>query len=242
MLPLLAVLFVLAVVWLDWKRSRLPVFDYLVLRVTLIYSRLWHRWKRNRPAPFPREGACLVVSNHTCSADPVFIVAGCRSPIGFVVAQEHFNLHPFTRWVLDGLGCVPVRRGGCDPIAVRRILRALEGGHSLCLFPEGNLSSVRRNRLGLPKTGIGYLALKTRLPVFPVYVEGGPRTDELLASWLLPSPRAARVRYGPAIDLSAFYARPLNRKLIEDATHLIMDRIRALGNARPGHVPDGGEA
>jgi len=232
MLPLFAVIFVAVVFLVDWKRSRLEIFDYLVLRITLIYSRLWHRWKCNRPAPFPLDRPCLVVSNHTCSSDPVMILAGCRFPIGFVVAREHYNLHPLARRILEALHCVPVRRGGTDAVAVRRILRTLEAGHSLALFPEGNLSNVRLGRVGPGKQGIAYLALKSKLPVFPIFIDGGPRTDALLASWLLPSPRAARVFFGPAVDLSDFQGRPLDRKLIAEASLRIMDGIRALDPKR----------
>ena len=34
-----------------------------------------------------------------------------------------------------------------------------------------------------------------------------------------------RVTYGPAMDLSAFYDRPIDRKLLEEVTRTIMDRI-----------------
>ena len=242
MLALLAAAFTVSVFLVDWRRSRLVLFDYLVLRVTFIYSRLWHRWKCNRPAPFPLDGACLVVANHTCSADPVLIVAGCRFPIGFVVAHEHHNLHPIARVAFSMRftvfrSCAEAAIQG----ALRRILHTLESGRSLCLFPEGNLSNVRRNRVGIAKQGIGYLALKTRLPVYPVYIDGGPRTDRLLPSWVFPSPRAARVYYGEAIQLSTFYDRPLDRKLIEETTYLIMERIRALdpkAKARPASNGD----
>src|SRR5262245_5184482 len=213
MLPLMAVVVLFLIVWIDWKRSKLGRFDYAVLRVSLIYARLWHRFSSNRPAPFPLDRACLVASNHTCSADPMYILAACRYPIGFVVAQEHYQLHAFFRWVLDNICSVPVRRGGQDPIAVRRILRTLSRGRILCVFPEGGLSGVARGRRGHLKQGIGYLALKTRLPVYPVHISGGPRTDELLPSWVYFTPRAARVDFGPAIDLSAFYDRPLSRKV-----------------------------
>lgn len=168
------------------------------------------------------------------------ILAGCRFPIGFVVAQEHHNLHPLARRILDAIHCVPVRRGGSDAVAVRRILRTLEAGHTLVLFPEGNLSNVRLGRVGPGKQGIAYLALKSKLPVYPIFIDGGPRTDALLASWLLPGPRAARVVFGPPVDLSDFQDRPLDRKLIAEASLRIMDRIRALDPKRRTPTKGGG--
>jgi 1-acyl-sn-glycerol-3-phosphate acyltransferase len=233
MLPVVSVLFFAGVFLVDWKRTRLDLFSYFVVRAAFIYSRLWHRWHFNRLAPFPRAGPSLVVCNHTCSADPMFILGACRVPISFVVAREHYVM-PFIHWVLSGIGSVPVRRGGMDPVALRNSLRALERGQTLCLYPEGNLSSVVRGRLGTAKPGIGYLALKTRLPVFPVYVHGGPRTDELLASWVYPTHRAATVFFGPPVDLSDFLERPLGRRVIEEATCRIMAQIDALRPRRQG--------
>lgn len=234
MLPLFAVLFLCWAFWRDWRSSRLELFPFLVLRVALVYSRLWHRWQSNRPAPFPRGGGCLIVSNHTCSADPMFLLAGCAFPIGFGVAREHFNLHWFANWVLVGIGSVPIRRGGNDPAAVRGILRALRAGRNVCLFPEGNLSGVARGRFGPARLGAAYLALKSRAPLYPAYIAGGPRTDRLLPSWLLPTPKAVKVVYGPSMDLSAYHNRPLTRKLMEEVTALIMKRIESLNvSAKP---------
>ncbi|MFO0966269.1 MAG: lysophospholipid acyltransferase family protein [Gemmataceae bacterium] len=228
MLPIIAFLFFTIGFFLDWKGSRLNLFDFLILRVSLVYSRLWHRWQSNRVAPFPRDRPCLVACNHTCSTDPMYILAACDYPIGFVVAHEHFRLNAFTHWVLAGIGSVPVRRGGNDPTALRRIMRRLEEGRILCLFPEGNLSNVRRGRLGHARLGIGYLALKTGLPVYPVYVHGGPRTDRLLPTWLFLTRRAAKAFFGKPVDLADLRHQPMTRKTIAEATHRVMDAIAAL--------------
>jgi 1-acyl-sn-glycerol-3-phosphate acyltransferase len=237
MLPLLAVLFTLLAFWFDWRRTGLNAFDYLVLRASLIYTRLMHRVWHNRPAPFYLDRGCIVVCNHTCSPDPMFLLATCRYPIGFVVAQEHFKLHPFCHWVLRNIGSVPVRRGGSDPVAVRRIIRTLQSGRTLCVFPEGGLSGVARNRFGPPKHGAAYLALKTRAPLFPVFIHKGPRTDSLLAAWLRPPPVAPRVYFGKPIDLSDYFDRPLTRKVIDEVTRLIM---KSIADLNPDMNPDRG--
>jgi hypothetical protein len=64
--------------------------------------------------------------------------------------------------------------------------------------------------------------------VYPACIVGGPRTDQLLLSWLWPPPGRVRVVFGPAIDLSAYYDRPRSRRLLEEVTALMMDRIQAL--------------
>ncbi len=214
-------------VFVEWRRSGRGGYDFLVLQWALVYSRLWHRWSCDRPAPLPATGPVLVIANHTCSADPNFLQAGCRRILSYLVAQEHFDVHPLARWLLDYLDCVPVARHGRDWLALRRTLRRLEQGAVVCLFPEGNLSGVSKDRLLPGKPGSAYLALRSRAPIYPAYITGGPRTENLLDSWLWPSRRAVRVHFGPAIDLTAYYGRPISRALIEEVTQVLMARISA---------------
>jgi 1-acyl-sn-glycerol-3-phosphate acyltransferase len=84
------------------------------------------------------------------------------------------------------------------------------------------------NRMLPGKGGAALIALRSRAPVYPAYIAGGPRTRELLQSWLRPSQVAVRVVFGPAIDLSKYYDRPINRKLLEEVTIYLMDHIKAL--------------
>jgi 1-acyl-sn-glycerol-3-phosphate acyltransferase len=211
-----------------WRRSRLTWKDFVILHGTRVYCRLWHRWTCRWLAPLPRHGPALIIANHTCSADPNFIMAGSPRLLSFLVAREHFDLHPRTRAFLDYLQCVPVTRNGPDPVALRLALRRLAAGRAVCVFPEGNLSGVKRNRLLPAKPGVAYLALRARAPVHPVFIMGGPRTERLLASWLWPSPKAVRVIFGPPVDLSAYHDKPLSRPIIEEVTTLLMERVEAL--------------
>ena len=168
------------------------------------------------------------MSNHTCSADATFLLAASNRTIGFLVAYEHFNVHPFAHAILKHLNCVPVTRTGQDPLALRRALRNLKRGELVGLFPEGNLSGVALNRQRPAKAGAAFLALSSRLPVYPVYISGGPRTDQLLDSWVKPTRRAVHVTIGSPVDLTAYYERPWNRVLFEEVTALLMAKIAAL--------------
>src|ERR1700681_4000540 len=129
-----------------WVRSGLSWMNFLVLRGAFVYCRLLHRWSANGPSPFPQQGPAIILCNHTCSADATFVLAGCDRPVSFLVAGEHFNIHPIAHAVLRHLRCVPVGRSGPDPVALRRAMARLAGGDLVCVFPEGNLSGVKRGR------------------------------------------------------------------------------------------------
>jgi 1-acyl-sn-glycerol-3-phosphate acyltransferase len=205
-----------------------PFLDAFLLGIARVYAHLWHRWSSNGPSPVPATGPAILVSNHTCSADPTFLLAGSARVICFAVASEHINVHPLARRLLDYADCVPVTRNGRDTGAARRLLRRLAEGWLVCIFPEGNLSGVARNCFGAARHGAAFLALVTRAPVFPVYIAGGPHTDRLLQSWLLPSRQAVRVHYGPPIDLSPYYGQPRTRRLLEEVTRQIQASILEL--------------
>ncbi len=226
----------LAAAWLvlhlrtSWRRSGLGWWDFVILKGARLYARLWHRWTSNGLAPLPAQGSALVIANHTCSADPTFLLAGCRRPLSFLVAGEHYHVHPLIRRLLDHLGCVAVKRSGQDALGLRQALGRLQQGGVLCLFPEGNLSGVAQRRPRRPKLGVALLALRCRLPVFPAHIAGGPCTDNLLASWLWPSKVPVHVHFGPPIDLSAYYDRPRTKRLYEEVADLLMGRVQELGD------------
>src|SRR5262245_60063507 len=124
---------------LEWRRSRQPALDFFCLALTRGITRVYYNiWIRRR-APFPPLGACILVANHTCSADPAFLQARARRPLSFMIAEEYFNI-PGASWLFRYMQCIPVSRTGRDVKSVRIALRRLQAGRILCLFPEGSLS------------------------------------------------------------------------------------------------------
>src|SRR5262245_45264330 len=73
-------------VW-HWRRSGQTFFDYTCLAVAWGYAHLWHRWSARGAVAFPSRGPFLVVSNHTCSPDPLFLLAASPRNLGFVMAR-----------------------------------------------------------------------------------------------------------------------------------------------------------
>lgn len=219
-----------AVVIYHWRHSRFRASftDFFLAGFTVVHSVFWKRLQRTGPHQLPDTGPAILISNHTCSADPMFLYAGCPRVLSFLVTDSHYHIHPIANRILEYTRCVPVRRGGHDVKSVRVSLRRLEEGCVLVIFPEGGLSGVAVNRPRRGKYGAAYLALKTGTPVYPAYISGGPRTDRLLPSWVKRSTRAVRVYYGPKVDLSAYQNRPITRRTLEEVTVLLMNKIGEL--------------
>jgi len=217
---------VVGIVWLHWRQSDQKLADFLGLGCVHGYARLWHGCSIRGPSPRSIKGAAILIANHTCSADPSFLQANCARWLSFLIAREFYGLLPLIDRVFEHQCSVPVARDGRDVAAVRTALRRLQEGRIVCVFPEGGLSGTGRGRLRPGKGGAALLALRSRAPVYPAFIAGGPQHHYVPRAWLLPS--RVRVYFGPPVDLSAYYDRPINRPLLEEVTALLMRRIDSL--------------
>jgi processive 1,2-diacylglycerol beta-glucosyltransferase len=220
-----------------WRASR-TWFELFELQMMHLFARLWHRCSSNGPPPVPSAGPALVVANHPSNSDPAFLLSACARPLRFLHAREYFDVFMLRR-LFRLVGCIPVGRRGRDVGAVRQALQCLRGGEAVCVFPEGDLS--REHGVGAEaapaKTGAAFLALKSWAPVYPAYLDGGPRSRCLVRDWLWPS-RGVRVVFGPPIDLSAYHGRPITHELLREVTAVIMRRI---GELAPGRKAESAE-
>jgi 1-acyl-sn-glycerol-3-phosphate acyltransferase len=223
----------------NWRRSRRSFASFIGLGTVRIYARLWHGCIVDEPVAVPATGPAILVSNHTSSPDGTFIQTGSWRGLTFLFAREFYEDLPLLRWVWHTTACVPVTRGICDIRAVRDGLRRLQEGRVVCIFPEGNLSGAGTRRLRTARCGAALLALRSKAPVFPLFISGGPQGPQVGPAWLYPS--RARVTYGRAIDLSPYYDRPINRRLLEEVTDVLMRHIAALDphNRRKKEKPEG---
>ena len=155
---------------------------------------------------------------------PAAVTLHSRRPISFVIAREYYSIPLFGPFFAHSLCAGPAQWPGSlrhSPMYAR-----LSEGRILCIYPEGGLSNAGRGKPGRGKPGVALLALRSRAPVIPARITGGPQTSNIRRTWACPS--RARVTFGPAVDLSAYYDRPINRKLLEEVTALLMKRVAEL--------------
>src|SRR4051794_27489577 len=93
-----------------WLRSGKTLFQFCCLPISRTYAQLWHRWSASGPAPLPATGPAILVANHTCSADPMFLQAALARVPCYLTSREHYAGSAFIRSVLDAMECVPVVR------------------------------------------------------------------------------------------------------------------------------------
>ena len=219
-----------------------PVTSYLI--TALISGLAWmclfllNRTEVYRARPLsPLCGNTLFVSNHQSTMDTLLVgLVACSPRCWFeprflpwsLAAAEVYFRTPVTAWFADQLRCLPVRRDGRDPLALRHILRVLPGGTSI-YFPEGRRS--RTGALGEASPAAGWLALATGAHVIPVGIDG---MNEVVRfeRFGLRFFRRIGVSVGPAVDLSAYRDRHPGQAARE-VTDLMMAAIeRELAIAR----------
>jgi 1-acyl-sn-glycerol-3-phosphate acyltransferase len=120
----------------------------------------------------PLAGAALFVSNHSSVLDPPLVGGASPRTLHFMAKAELFGI-PLFGPLIRALNAHPVRREGADAGALRAALRVLEEGHALLVFPEGTRGPEGMLREGKP--GAGMLAVLSKAPVVPVYIEGSGR-------------------------------------------------------------------
>lgn len=150
---------------------------------------LYFRMSRIGREHIPREGGVIIAANHRSFLDPFVIGTLVRRPVYFVAKRELFT-NRLLAWWLSSLGAFPVDRGHGDRDAMATARRILERGDCVVIFPEG--TRTRPGGLGVPKRGVGRLALETGAPIVPVAVIG---TEDVRTGALI-RPRKVRLRVG----------------------------------------------
>ncbi len=117
---------------------------------------------------FPKEGGCLLVSNHLSYADPVFIGAVFPRKVRYLAYSGLANsfLLRFVFRLTKTLTVSPEK----SLRSIRESVRRLKGGLPLCVFAEGGISQIG---VVLPfMRGPILLAQRANIPVIPVHLDG----------------------------------------------------------------------
>jgi 1-acyl-sn-glycerol-3-phosphate acyltransferase len=198
--------------------------------VTEFYCKWWFRLKREGLCTVPPEGPVIVVANHTCSIDPLLLIASTPNRVlSFVVAAEFSDI-PIAGRLTRMIGCIPVRRDGQDAAGTRIALRHLKEGNSLGIFIQGGIVPPGETRE--PKDGAAMLALHTGALVVPAHISGTIYDEGVVRSFFRR--HKARVRFGKPIDLSRHWIPKADKKALSQISRMLMDRINELGEEEEG--------
>ena len=153
---------------------------------------VWHRVEWIGRQHVPRDGPVIMASNHTAGIDPFIMSTGVPRLIRWVMTGKYrFRLfEPVWRMVEP----IVLSDDSSDLTKVRAMIRALQDGQVIGLFPEGKLQREVRE-LQPFQLGIGMIARRTGATIVPVWIRGTPQSRNMLVHFLKPS--RSVVTYGP---------------------------------------------
>ena len=198
-----------------------PIVRPICTAVQRLSLRLFADLEVSGEGNLPTTGPLIIVANHQSNIDPPLLAAVLKRHTWFLAKAGIFK-GPIIRWFLGSWGAFPLRRQEGDIRALRWILRKLESGEAVVLFPEGtrNPGAMRR-----AKPGVVQVALRTRAPLIPIGITG---TEHLTNVGRVFNPTAKlRVRIGEPFTLPAPEGKPKDVEL-DSLTEMVMGRIADL--------------
>lgn len=226
-----AVIALIAMIWQIY-RSGLPPLTWLFYAINRAYINLAFHWRADNRNPIPADGPAILIANHTSPIDPLMLwnnhhlgaVNNKPQIYHFVMLKEHYYQSGVS-WICKNMQAIPLDNEKGN-IAIREALRHLENGHVVGIFPEGGIN--RDPGLGTGNPGVAFLALKSRAPVYPVFIQNSPGGKNLIE----PFYNFCRINivYGKPIELSDYYGEKINREALAEVTEILMDRLAELGN------------
>lgn len=170
----------------------------------------------------PRQGGFIVASNHLSFFDSLIIQALTPRDVAFFAKAEYFTTPgvkgKLMKSFFESVGSIPVQRGeqAASVAALDSLVEIIEGGSGIGIYPEGTRS--RDGKLYRGRTGVGWLALTTGVPVVPVGLIGTEKLQPAGTKGFRPA--KFHIHYGQPL-----YFDKLGRKHPLPQRRLATDRI-----------------
>ncbi|MHC5076833.1 MAG: lysophospholipid acyltransferase family protein [Planctomycetota bacterium] len=117
----------------------------------------------------PEKGPFILASNHQSYLDPLLCGIFLKRHLVFLARDTLFTKRLF-KWLLLSVNAIPLKRDEADISAMRTIIKKLENGHGVCLFPEATRS--RDGKIASLKPGFGLLCRRGNAALVPVVIDG----------------------------------------------------------------------
>lgn len=195
--------------------------------LALLVMRMLFRLRVSRELKYEYEENYIYACNHIAYADPPFVGSTFSREVHFLAKESLFSNRLFGV-LIRFYNAIPLRRGVFDREAMDLALKLLTKGRSLMIFPEGG--RMRKGNLGEAKSGVGFLAVNSGVPVVPVYVAGTNRLWRCLTGRARLTVKHGRpIRLGD-VDLDGIK----NKESYRSYGDMVMSAIAALKEETDG--------
>jgi 1-acyl-sn-glycerol-3-phosphate acyltransferase len=175
----------------------------------------------------PSEGGVILAANHTSFFDPPLVGIASQRAMWYL-ARKTLLEWPLLGPIFPSLNVIPVDRDGNDRTALKAIIRLLQAGEGVVLFPEGTRSPDGHLQRGKP--GIGMIIAKSQVPVVPVRVFGAYEAYPKGAKRLQPT--QVHVCFGEPMSFPTEHAEMDAREWYQELSNQVMSAIAAIPDPR----------
>ena len=144
------------------------MYRFLVSIVSVLVN-LIYRVKINGIENLKDDQPFIISANHIHIFDPVILATLTKRQIFFLSKKELFEKKLFAKF-FGKLGVIPIDRDNTDIKAIKSCFRVIRAGNILGIFPEG--TRVKTIDINNMKKGVALIALKNKVNILPIHIEG----------------------------------------------------------------------
>jgi 1-acyl-sn-glycerol-3-phosphate acyltransferase len=147
-------------------------YYWLGYHFSRIAGRLFFNFRVLHRERMIQTGPVILAMNHESYLDPPLAGTACDRAIYFFARRTLLDA-PVLGWLLPKLNVIPVNQEGVDRSAIKALIRVLNAGNGVLVFPEG--SRTLDGNLQPSEPGLGLVIAKTLAPVVPMRIFGAHR-------------------------------------------------------------------
>jgi 1-acyl-sn-glycerol-3-phosphate acyltransferase len=144
-------------------------YYWLGYHFSRLVGRLFFRFRIIHRERMIQNGPVILAMNHESYLDPLLAGNACDRAIYFLARRTLLDV-PVLGWLLPKLNVIPVNQEGVDRSAIKALIRTLNAGNGVLVFPEG--SRTLDGNLQPAEPGLGLVIAKTLAPVVPMRIFG----------------------------------------------------------------------
>jgi 1-acyl-sn-glycerol-3-phosphate acyltransferase len=186
----------------------------------------------------PSSGGAVIAANHLSAIDSVYLPFMVERPVTFSAKIEYFGAkRPGARlfaMYMKATNQLSIDRDGgrAAQATLEAALKRLEDGQLFGIYPEGTRSPDGRLYRGRP--GVGWLAVRSGLPVIPVGMVG---TRQVLPPGsVVPRLGRVEIRIGKPLTFGPEVTEQAPAKARREVTEQVIEAIRALTGQEYVHM------
>jgi len=198
-------------------------YYWIGYHLSQLAGRLFFRFRVIHRERMIQSGPVILAMNHQSYLDPPLAGTTCDRAIYFLARRTLLDV-PLLGWVLPKLNVIPVNQEAVDRSAIKAVIRVLQAGNGVLLFPEG--SRTLDGNLQPAEPGLGLVIAKTLAPVVPMRIFGAHEALRRGGGRLRFVP--ITVVIGEPIFFSATDLEPGGKNLYTRLSERVMKAIAAL--------------